>query len=143
MKRQLTTDEIQQIIAQLENYLNDLKSRWDQDNSQKKSYWKVNFEIIIKGCQFILAATDELILFVNQSILANSDKKAAVMSVSGNLFDYIITQSFPFWLKPFAPTIKSIIINIVVSNMIDFIVSKYKAGFWNLEQQQNGEANKT
>ena len=143
MQKKLTADEVQQIILQLEKYLDDLKSRWDQQyGSQSKSLFKINFERIIQGCEFILNATDELILFVNQSVLANSDKKVVVISLSGKLFDYIIVQAFPFWLKPFAPIIKNVIINIIVSNMIDFIVSKYKAGFWNMEKQ-DGETNKT
>lgn len=143
MKRQLTAGEITDVLQKLEGYLSDLKARWDQENPGGRSWFKLAIPYITKSTEFIVSILDELILFVEGIIPEGSDKKAAVMTLIGKLFDYIVVQAFPIWLKPFTSTIKLVVVNILVSNLIDFIVGKYNAGFWNQKQEaNNGEASK-
>lgn len=137
MNKQLTTDEVQEVLRSLESYVVDLKSRWDQENPEKK-WWTVPKNHILTTTKFIINCLDELINFVETIIPLGSDKKLAVLIVVGKIFDYIVINSFPIWLKPFIPTIRMIVINIVVDYMIDFIVAKYNAGFWK-QEAKSGE----
>lgn len=138
-KRKLTIDEIQEVIHKLDQYLVDLKTRWDQENPGNRSWWKITNTYLITATVFIINILDELIVFVEGIIPAGDDKKAAVTAIVSKLFDYIVVQAFPIWLKPFAPIIKDIIVNIIVGKLIDYIVEKYNAGFWNMEGTINGE----
>lgn len=140
MKRQLSASEIQDVLQKLESYLSDLKTRWAQ-NAPATSWWTLPHKYINIASGYIIGVLDELILFVEGIIPEGSDKKAAVLAVVGKLFDYIVVQAFPFWLKPFAPVIKKIVIDITIGNLIDFFVAKYNAGFW--KQEANGETNQT
>lgn len=139
MKKQLTTDEVQEVLHSLETYIVDLKARWDQENPQIKSWWRVPRNHILIATKFIIDCLDELINFVEPIITAGADKKLAVMIVTGKIFDYIVVNSFPLWLKPFVPTIRMIVVNVIVDSMIDFIVAKYKAGFWKQEATDGKE----
>jgi hypothetical protein len=142
MKRQLSANEIQDVIQKLESYLSDLKVRWTQ-NAPSTSWWSLPHTYIHAASQFLISVLDELILFVEGIIPEGTDKKAAVMAMIDKLFDYIVVQAFPFWLRPFAPAIKKIVIDIAISHLIDYIVEKYNAGFWKMPKQEaNGEANK-
>ena len=133
-KKQLTTDQMQDVIHQLDQYLSDLKIRWDQENPGNHSWWKISKTYLVSSTMFLINVADEIIVFVEGIIPAGEDKKAATLAIIGKLFDYIVLQVFPFWIKPFAPIIKDIIVNIIVGNLIDYIVTKYNAGFWKMEQ---------
>lgn len=133
MKKQLTTDEVQDVLKKLETYIVDLKARWDQENPASKSWWRVPRSQILEATRFIINSLDELINFVEPIIPSGSDKKAAVVAVVGNIFDYIVLNAFPLWLKPFSAMIKTIVIDVIINAMIDFIVAKYNAGFWKQE----------
>lgn len=138
-KRKLTTDEIQDVIAKLDQYLVDLKARWDQENPGNHSWWKIPKSYLVSSTIFIINILDELIVFVEGIIPAGDDKKAAVTAILLKLFDYIVVQAFPIWLKPVAPIIKDIVVNIIVGKLIDYIVDKYNAGMWNMEVTTDGK----
>lgn len=142
MKKQLSSDEVQKVISKLEINLKDLKTRWDQENP-KSNWWIIPRNYLLRSTIFIFGSLDELITFVEGEIPDGSDKKEAVMAVVGKLFDYIVIQAFPFWLRPFSKTIKDIVIGIIVSKLIDFIVAKYNAGYWNMQEAPNGTTNQT
>jgi hypothetical protein len=108
-----------------------LKAKWDAQNPGT-SWWALHRTYIITSAIYLNNSLDESINLIEQ-ILPNAigaDKKAAVMAVMGKIFDYIVVQAFPFWLVPFAPTIKDVIINVLIGSLIDFIVAKYNAGSW-------------
>lgn len=140
-KRQLSTDEIQEVLNKLEDYLNDLKARWDSEGVTEKGWLFTARTRLVKGVAFLINCLDELIQFVEDLIPEGKDKKAAVISVLEKLYDYTVAQAFPIWLMPFAPAIKKIVINIVISVAIDFVVGKYNAGIWNMEQIEDAEEN--
>ena len=141
-KRQLSTDEVQEVLQNLEDYLNDLKTRWDSEGVTDKGWLFMARTRIVKGTAFIINCLNELIQFVEDLIPDGKDKKAAVMSVLEKLFDHVIYEAFPIWLKPFAPAIKKIVLDVIIGVAIDFIVGKYNAGIWNMEQIENAEENK-
>jgi hypothetical protein len=138
---QLTEAQVQDILQQLAAYLEDLKTRWQQQNPGNNSWWGIHRTYLLTASIFVINAVDELIQFVETLVIpTGADKKAAVLAVCNELFDFIIAQAFPFWLRPFAPTIKEIVVNIVLSSLIDFIVAKYNAGYWKMERT-NGPTN--
>ena len=100
---------------------------------------KLNKNYIFECAVFIINILDELILFVEEIIPQGSDKKIAVLTIVARLFDHIVLKAFPIWLKPFAPIIKKIIIEIIVNSLIDFIVSKYRNGYWSIKQEASSE----
>jgi hypothetical protein len=130
VKKQLTKDEIQDILHQLDGLLDNLRHQWDQENTIKPSWWKMNSVRLIKGTQFIIRSLDHMIQWVEDLIPTGTDKKAAVTLMVGKLFDYIVAAAFPIWLRPFAPIIRKIVIDIIIGNIIDFIVAKYNEGIW-------------
>lgn len=143
MKKQLTSLEVQDVLQKLEAYLGDLKSRWDQENPGNQSYFKLSNYYLISSTKFLVECLDELIIFVEDVIPNGSDKKQAVLTIASRMFDYIVVQAFPFWLKPFTSIIKEVIVNVIVSNLIDYIVNKYNSGYWQMKQEAtNGEEGK-
>lgn len=133
MRKKLTTDQVQDVLHKVAAYLEDAKIQWDIQNPEKKAWFSFNKGNVMKATIFLLGITDDLIQFVESFIPDGADKKAAVMLVTAKLFDYIATKSFPAFISPFVPMIKEIVISIIISNLIEFIVSKYKAGYWQME----------
>lgn len=138
-KRQLSTDEIQAVLNRLDGYLTDLKTRWDAEGVTDKGWFFTAKRRLVKGAAFIIHCIDELIQFVEDLIPEGKDKKAAVMSVLDKLYDYVIAPAFPIFFKPFAPAIKKIVLDIIISVAIDFFIGKYNAGFWNGEKNGTEE----
>jgi hypothetical protein len=122
------------VLSKLDSYLSLLKSKWDALCPQKKSWFSLKDSHILDSVVFIIEALDNLILFVQNNISEGSDKKAIVMMFTSKLFDYIVIESFPVCLKPFAPTIKKIVIDIIISELIEFMVQKYKEGSWTVQK---------
>lgn len=114
------------ILSKLESYLNYLKQQWDQQHPKKS----IKKTYILDSTIFLLSVLDDLIVFVQEHIEKGSDKKMVVQSMSSDVFDHIVVSAFPIWLKPFAPVIKEIIVGIILNQMIEFIVKKYKEGSW-------------
>jgi hypothetical protein len=139
MKKHLSAVEEQDVILKLELYLKDLQNRWDREGKKDYSWIKLNKNYIFECAVFIINILDELILFVEEIIPQGSDKKIAVLTIVARLFDHIVLKAFPIWLKPFAPIIKKIIIEIIVNSLIDFIVSKYRNGYWSIKQEASSE----
>ncbi len=141
MKKQLSTDEIQENISKIMDFLEGAKRKWDTENPQSKSWFGQNKLYLVKTTIFLLSATDQMIQFVETFIPKGSEKKIAVITVASQLFDHIASKAFPIWVVPFTPIIKQIVISIIISNLIEFIVAKYKAGYWKLEDE-NESGNK-
>ncbi len=132
VKRTLTASDIDAVLKQLDGYLAALKQNWDAESQglPTRSWWSINRLRLAGGVQYIIDSLDKLVLFVEDLIPTGSDKKSAVVSLLDKLFDYVVAPAFPIWLKPFTPAIRRIIIDIVVSNMIEFVVGKYNKGIW-------------
>lgn len=139
MQKALTTDEIQEVLQKLQNFLEDSKAQWASENTASKSWINISKTNLVNVTVFLLHKTDDLIQYVETFIANGPDKKAAVLIVLAKLFDSISDSAFPLWLKPFVPTIKQILISVILSNLIDFIVAKYRAGFWKMEQNETAK----
>lgn len=122
----MSKDEIQ---TKLEQFLEDLKLRWDSANIFGKNWIFLNYKQIANSIAFMLDCLDELIQFVENLFPEGSLKKAAVISVLSKLYDYTIGRCLPIWAQPFSMAIKQIVL-IAFSLLIDFIVRKYNSGIW-------------
>ena len=80
--------------------------------------------------KFILKATDYLIRLVEEKLIPGPDKKATVLSALSTVYDAIVPVLLPIVLKPFNGKLKTFVIEVVASLLIDFIVSKYNSGTW-------------
>ena len=133
-KTLMTTEEVKSAIIQCEQCLFDLKKKWDEEKPKKSGWVSIPTDYLLSGTIFIIKSIDDMIQFVEPIIPKGEDKKAVVMLVAGQLYDYIVISIFPLWLRPMSSTIKKILISIVVGELIDFIVSKYRNGLWNMEK---------
>lgn len=121
-------------LLQLNSYLESAKSKWDSAHPDRRFFSK---SYLIDCTIFLLQVVDDLIPLVQERIKEGKEKKVVVMSISSDIFTHIVESSFPLWLRPFAPIIKEVIVNIIISNLIEFIVKKYKEGVWKSEEVVN------
>ena len=126
----------QNVLLKLDAYLENLKAKWDETAPPKKSWFAIHQTQITECTKFLICALDDLILFVQDNIPKGSDKKTVVLLVISNIFDYVATNSFPTWLIPLTPVVKQIIVGVIVSQLIEFIVSKYRDGSWSVPVNQ-------
>ncbi len=136
MRKILTTDEIQEVIKLVESYLVDLQLRWDAEKPPYVGKFGICRNYLTKGTIFLLQTLDEMIQFVEGIIPLGKDKKETVMLVVGKMFDYIIMSVLPIWLKPMSIIIRKVAVEIIFSEMIDFVVEKYNAGYWKAENEK-------
>ena len=118
------------VLSELNIYLDTLKKKWDDQYPDKKSWLSLHKTYVLNSTIFLISVLDDLIVFVQSSIPRGADKKLAVMAVLSKIFDYIVVQAFPVWMTPFAAIIKEMIVGVVISQLVEFIVSKYKNGEW-------------
>lgn len=86
--------------------------------------------------QFMLEAIDKLINYVEGLIPSGPDKKATVLAATSELYNLIIRELIPIWLRPVAAGIQKLVITIIVPLLIDFMVKKYKIS-WNKGENEN------
>lgn len=136
IKKQLTTDEVKEVIEVINKYLIDLKNRWDSQKPPYLGRFGICRDYLMKGTLFLIHTLDEMIQFVEGIIPSGKDKKETVLLVAGSLFDHIIISVLPMWLKPMSSLIRRVAIEILFAEMIDFIVEKYNAGYWKMKNEE-------
>lgn len=120
----------------INNYVSVMSAEWDKAN-EAIPWWKVwKKKSFTRVTHFLLGAIDELIIYADQLDIGGPDKKATVLLAISILYDYVIKEALPIWAKPFAGYIKQYIIYTVISVAIDWIVAKYREGFWNKKLSQ-------
>ena len=123
-----------QDLESVNDAINALAQHWeDFTGSVEKSwwqFWKRGKTTLFSVTKFLLFSLDNLIQFVDDLIKGGPDKKATVMAAVEKLYDYVIKEAMPIWLKPFSGAIRKFILNVIVSTSIDWIVSKYREGSW-------------
>jgi hypothetical protein len=115
-----------QVIESVESLLDLYMRLWDE-NKNKKSAWKSLDATKITN--FLMKAVDDFIVAVDASSILGKDKKATVLLATDRLYDYIVREAMPIWMVPFASVVKRYVVYVLVSNAIDWIVSKYKDGW--------------
>lgn len=115
----------------VETYVSNMAAKWDAQKTASP-WWQVWKKVsFVSVTNFLLKALDDLINYVDGLIAENIDKKATVIDAATKLYDKIIYEAMPVWLKPFSPMIRKIIIGQVLPAVVDYIVAGYHSGSWN------------
>lgn len=124
------------IIDTIEEQVEALKVQWseltvDIENPPWWQFWSWGRKVSLsKVTDFLIKALDDLIHKVDGALDNGADKKATVLDAISRLYDYVIREALPIWLRPFSAKVKNYIINELVSTAIDWIVGKYRNGAW-------------
>lgn len=135
-------------VDAIEEQLIALAQQWDEQVEVAESKWtdwlmpwkwgrKVN---LFQVTDFLIKSLDGLIALVDEKIDLGPDKKATVLDAIDRLYEYVIKEALPIWLKPFAARVKDYIINTLVSTAIDWIVDKYRNGEWRKVTEEESPA---
>ena len=105
--------------------------------SQLKNDWEINKEAktAILGSSkfsfavsFFMKALDSFMILANKFQVAGLFKKQVVMEVITDLYDYVVVPLIPAYIKiPFGGAIRTFVINVLVSQFIDFLVVKVRS----------------
>lgn len=115
-----------QVIESVEALLDLYMRLWDK-SKEKKSIWG-RFDSS-RVTNFLMRALDDFIVAVDSSEILGKDKKATVLLAVDRLYDYVVREALPIWLVPFSGVVKQYIVYVLISNAIDWIVSKYRDGW--------------
>jgi hypothetical protein len=120
-------------------YVKIMAAEWDA-NKESVAWWRIFTKAKVSFTHvtdFLLKALDDLIAYVDEWVdTEGADKKATVLDAVSNLYDYVIKEAMPIWMKPFAGPIKNYIVNGMLSPAIDWIVDKYRNGDWRKPTQE-------
>lgn len=121
-------------LSKFEEKISFLKSKWDEEikNNPKvcKKSWGIKKINLTLATNFILGCLDELIVTIDGLLQYGPDKKATVLHGIDKIYDYVLREGLPIWIRPFAYPVKQYIIYVLISNSIDWIAEKYKKGEW-------------
>lgn len=117
------------VNSYIDLFVDSMKAVWDSIKKTVK-WWQVWKNVnLIPVTNFLLNCLDDLIAYVDQiDGISGADKKATVLNAMAKIYDYIIKEAMPIWLKPFSAWIRDYIIYVVISQAIDWIVAKYRKG---------------
>lgn len=121
------------VLPEVNEYVQTLIAEWNKirGNVSSWTFWKsATTAGFHKATQFLLQSIDGLVLLVDDLIDLGADKKATVLNALDKLYDYVVREAIPIWLRPFAGVIKNYVVYTVASSMIDWIVAKYNNGSW-------------
>jgi len=120
----------QEQILKLANINADLNiETWNTLKSAKTGWFGSSVDLVAASKFFILSL-DEAIKFAQDNMDVGAEKKAFVMLMLSKLYDTLITPYLPIWLYPWQSSIKNLIINTLVSNLIEYVVGKYREHLW-------------
>jgi hypothetical protein len=120
---------IAQFVPEFENKILELSNKWDE-KIKNSNYWLKNKVSLATISLFLLGSLDELIITINDFLESGPDKKATVLYGLDRLYEYVLREGIPIWLRPFATLIKNYVIYSLASSAIDYFVAKYKQGAW-------------
>lgn len=96
--------------------------------------FKKNNKKNINDCiNFLLYCIDDSIQTTQSLQIPGAEKKVIVLSIIWEVYSIVISKNLPIYLKPFDLIIKTIVVQLIVSKLIDFIVDKYNRGTWRKE----------
>ena len=120
----------------VETYIQNMAVKWDGAKTASP-WWKVWKKVsFVAITNFLLLGLDDLVNYVDGLIASGIDKKATVLDALTKIYDKIIYEAMPVWLKPFSPLIRKIVIGEIIPAAIDFFVSQYHNGSWNKKDPQ-------
>ncbi len=111
-------------------FVTEQKRKWEVLGKAKTGLFSGTLNLS-SAIQFFLVTLDEAINYAETKVdETGPSKKSFVLQALSSLYDTIIGANLPYWAYPFSSTIKSIVIDTLLSKAIDFFVEKYNAGQW-------------
>ena len=128
-------------IPEMNSKTDSIIEEWNKTHEKTKVPWWKIWKKRPKGYLYvtivILNALDALILKMGEfDDMSGEDKKATVMNAITKLYNKVIKEAMPIWLRPWAKPIKFLIIDVIISYAIDFIVGKYNQGLWKKDDHE-------
>lgn len=114
----------------IQNEIDVILNLW-KEKHPKLSIWWNGLNQLIPAIKFLIHSVDYFVSIIEDKIPDGATKKATVIATITVLYNTIVNPLMPIYLKPFSWQIKAIVLN-TVSILIDFIVSKYNNGNWNM-----------
>ena len=127
-------------VDKIESAVAMLKAVW-ASQSQRKSI-RISASGLSKVTNFLLLSLDMLVKVADETVLTGPDRKATVLDAVERLYDFAMREALPIWLIPVAGPIKAYIIRVLVSNAIDWVVTKYREGGWRVEKEKKASSKK-
>lgn len=116
-------------LAPVQEFLALEEQRWQKEFPNENGWaiftGKVPLRAVIK---FLIESTDEFVIMVGGIVGSTGDVKSIVLNLVSSLYDTIIVGVLPIWVRPFSGVIKYLIINVILSNLIDYLINQYKTG---------------
>ena len=125
-------------VDKIESAVAILKAVWES-HSQRKSI-RISTSGLSKVTNFLLLSLDMLVEVADEAVLTGPDKKATVLDAVERLYDFAMREALPIWLIPVAGPIKAYIIRVLISNAIDWVVTKYREGSWRVKKEKKASA---
>jgi hypothetical protein len=119
----------QEIVDQLKNLWN------EKTKDFKPSWFKISIDYVVLSSEFLLGITDILVNHFKSFDLPGLSKKEKCIEILSELFDFVAKNTIPTVYKPFSPILKTIIVNCILSTVINFIVKKYQKGSWSTNEE--------
>lgn len=125
-------------LEDVNTYLETLKAEWDKIRGKVSpwQFWKKTVGGMHKATRFLLQSVDGLVMLVDDLVDIGPDKKATVLHALNMLYDYVVREAIPLYMRPFAGKIKDYVIYTLASAAIDWIVMKYNEGSWRLPEAE-------
>jgi len=126
----------------LDNHLKWLMYNWnsaevatgatEQEGREWWEFWKVDEarkrELLVIG-RYLLEGLDDFVRIAHSQGGNTMGLKATILASVSSLYDTVITSAkMPWWVKPFGKSVKTLVINVVASLLIDFIIRRYETG---------------
>ena len=123
-----------QVVDGINDIVNAFAAQWDEEKATEKipwwKFWSRSKRSVVAATNFLLRALDNLVNYIDNILDNGPDKKATVLNALEKLYDYVIREAMPIWLRPISGVVKNLILNVIVSSAIDFVVDKYRNGNW-------------
>ncbi len=132
-----------QKVDVIDEYIDLLIEHWNKNVVDHDAPWYKFWGgvSLVDVTQYLLFALDQFIHMVDDIVEKGADKKATVLEAIEKVYDYIIKEAMPWWLRPISGKVKDVILNTVISSSIDWIVEKYRNGEWRkkIEDKVHGD----
>lgn len=105
----------------------------DLVEKMKEAWTKIKEEVGANkavAINFLTRCLDSLVVYLVEHEIPGQDKKATVLEAFSKIYDWVVVNILPIYLRPFSKLVKVFVINVLVSNAIDWIVEKYNNGSW-------------
>jgi len=94
---------------------------WKVDEKRKRS-------IRVIG-RYLLEALDDFVRIAMVQTHNTIELKATILASISALYDTVITGAkLPWWVKPFGKSVKTLVIDVLASLLIDYMIRRYDSG---------------